>query len=72
MIGFAWQATKGYRLRPWASPYLRWRVETYWGIPAGEMTSATFLRFAWRHRSDLLRFLRWQGRMAAAAKSQPQ
>ena len=34
MIRFLWIASRGYRLRPWDSPYLRWRIETYAGIPA--------------------------------------
>jgi hypothetical protein len=63
MLGFLWRATRGYRLRPWRSPYLRWRMETYWGIPADEIRFIDFCRFAWRHRQDLLRFLRWAKRM---------
>lgn len=68
MIAFLWQATRGYRLRPWASPYLRWRVETYWGIPAESLRAGEFVRFAWAHRSDLWRFLRWQQRMRQWAR----
>ena len=34
MIGYMWRASRGYRLRPWRSPYLRWRIETYWGLHA--------------------------------------
>jgi hypothetical protein len=68
MIGFLLKATKGYRLRPWKSPYLLWRVETYWGLPAGRISSAEFIRFAWGHRADFWRFLRWQGRMTARTR----
>jgi hypothetical protein len=64
MLGFLWRATRGYRLRPWQSPYLRWRMETYWGMPADRIQFADFWRFAWRHREDLLRFLRWAERMS--------
>jgi hypothetical protein len=64
VIPFLWHATKGYRLRPWASPYLRWRIETYWGLHAEFITPPEFRRFIWSHRSELLRFLRWAGRMA--------
>lgn len=64
MIRFLWNATKGYRLRPWASPYLRWRMETYWGLDAEAITPTQFRRFLWTHRSEMLRFLRWAGRMA--------
>jgi hypothetical protein len=63
MLRFLWDATRGYRLRPWRSPYLRWRMETYWGTPADTIQFADFWRFAWLHRTDLLRFLRWAERM---------
>ena len=63
MLRFLWNASRGYRLRPWASPYLRWRLETYWGLRAEEITAASFGRFAWAQRHELWRFLRWAGRM---------
>lgn len=63
MLRFLWRATRGYRLRPWRSPYLRWRIETYWGIPAERIGFREFARFAWTHRGELMRFLRWAGRM---------
>jgi hypothetical protein len=62
MFLFLWLASRGYRLRPWESPYLRWRVETYSGIPAESLTAATFLRFTWRERRLLLAYLRWVSR----------
>ena len=37
--------TKGYRTTPWRSPYLRWRVETWSGIPADSMGPGTFSIF---------------------------
>jgi hypothetical protein len=64
MIGFLWRATKGHRFAPWRSPYLRWRMETYWGTPAESITASGFWRFTWTHRADLLRFLRWAEKMA--------
>jgi hypothetical protein len=60
---FLWRSARGYRFRPWRSPYLRWRMETYWGVPADTIHFADFWRFIWRHRRDLLRFLAWAGRM---------
>ena len=63
MFPFLWRATRGYRLRPWRSPYLRWRIETWWGTPAGEIGFSDFWIFVWRQREDLLRFLRWSERM---------
>jgi hypothetical protein len=63
MLRFVWRATRGYRLRPWRSPYLRWRMETYWGIHAEEIQFTDFWRFVWRHRKELIRYLRWAERM---------
>jgi len=65
MIGYLWRASRGYRLRPWKSPYWRWRIETYSGLPAGDIGFRQFWSFAWRHRRDLARFLRWAERMSA-------
>jgi hypothetical protein len=63
MLVFLWRATKGYRLRPWRSPYLRWRIETWWGIPAETIGFSEFSRFLWAHWRDLWRFLKWSARM---------
>jgi hypothetical protein len=57
--------TKGYRLRPWQSPYLRWRIETWSGLDAAAITPKMFVNFSWEHRSDLFRYLRWAGREGA-------
>ena len=62
-LRFLWVATRGYRLRPWRSPFLRWRIETYSGLHAGEIGPREFLRFVWRERRQLVRFLRWVGEM---------
>jgi len=59
MLRLLWRLTRGYRLRPWRSPYLRWRLETYWGLHADQIDGKTFLRFSWRHRKELWRYLRW-------------
>ena len=63
MIQFLWRASRGYRLTPWKSPYLRWRIETYWGLHADEITFAEFWKFVWLQRRELLRFLSWAERM---------
>jgi hypothetical protein len=59
MLRVLWQLGAGYRLRPWRSPYLRWRIETYWGMRAEEIDFRTFWRFAWEHRLELHRYLTW-------------
>ena len=63
MLGTLWRATRGHRLAPWRSPYLRWRLETYTGTPAGQIDFQEFWRQMWRYRKDLLRYLRWADRM---------
>jgi hypothetical protein len=63
MIRILWRLTRGYRLSPWRSPYLRWRLETYWGLHADRIGAADFFAFAWRHWRELLRYLHWAARM---------
>jgi len=63
MLRMLWRLSRGYRLAPWRSPYLRWRIETYWGLHADEISFGQFLAFAWRHRRELYRYLRWADRM---------
>jgi hypothetical protein len=65
MLGVIWRLTRGYRLRPWRSPYLCWRIETYSGIHADKIGFRLFCRFVWRRRVDLVRYLRWAERQAA-------
>jgi hypothetical protein len=59
VIPFLWRVTRGYRLRPWRSPYLRWRIETYSGMHAEKVTARDFFRFCWREHRELWRYLRW-------------
>ena len=63
MLRILWRLTRGYRLWPWRSPYLRWRIETYWGLHADRITAGEFLAFAWKQRRELARYLRWAERM---------
>jgi hypothetical protein len=63
MILYLWRSTRGYRLRPWKSPYLRWRMETYWGAHAEEIHFQQFWRLLWDGRRDVARFLGWVERM---------
>ncbi len=58
-VRFLWVATTGYRLCPWRSPYLRWRIETYSGMKADQVDFREFWLFAWRERSRLRQFLKW-------------
>jgi hypothetical protein len=69
VIGLWWRSTKGHRLRPWRSPYLRWRIETYWGLHADRISPAEFRAFLWMHRGELLRFARWAAKMESMTES---
>jgi hypothetical protein len=69
MLAVLWAITRGYRLRPWRSPYLRWRIETYWGLHAERIGFAEFWRFAWTQRRELVRYLRWAARMRIRSES---
>jgi len=69
MLAFLWKSTRGYRLAPWNSPYLRWRIETYWGWHASQITPAQFRAFVWQHRKELRRFLRWAAQMHSSSLS---
>ena len=64
-LRFVWNATRGSRFRPWRSPYLRWRIETYSGMHAETLTARDVLLFTWRERAQLLRFLQWTREMDA-------
>ncbi|MGH9488046.1 MAG: hypothetical protein ACRD04_10720 [Terriglobales bacterium] len=64
ILRFLWTATRGYRMRPWRSPLLAWRVETYSGVPAEQVNFAVFWRFCWHERRELGRFLLWTGQMS--------
>ncbi len=65
MIRILWRLTRGYRLTPWRSPYLRWRLETYWGLHAERIGFRDFWAFAWTHWRDFARYLRWAARYRA-------
>jgi len=58
-LRYYWIVAKGYRLRPWNSPYLQWRLETYFGNQAHGMDRARFLKFMWRERVRMQEFLAW-------------
>ena len=67
VVRFFWNATRGHRLRPWHSPYLRWRVETYTGKRAETLRLRDFGELIWTERGQMLRFLAWTREMRAYA-----
>ena len=58
-LRYYWTTTKGYRLRPWASPYIRWRLETFLGGDMHDLDASQFFSLLWRERARLEHFLSW-------------
>ena len=67
-LRFIWNATRGHRLTPWRSEFLRWRVETYSGMPAETLKAKDIFGFMWSQRWELLSFLLWTGRVQREAR----
>lgn len=60
---FIWNATRGHRLRPWRSEYLKWRIETYSGKKAESLQRKDVIHFLWTEKRNLVRFLHWTNEM---------
>jgi hypothetical protein len=58
-LRYYWRVAQGHRLAPWRSPYLRWRMETFFGIHADSLTRGEFCRLLWQERRRLRQFLAW-------------
>ena len=58
-LRYYWIIAKGYRLQPWNSPYLRWRLETFFGKDAAHLDARGTISLLWRERARLARFLQW-------------
>jgi hypothetical protein len=58
-LRYYWIVAKGYRLNPWNSPYLRWRLETFLGQEAAGMDAGKFFHLAWKYRTQMERFIEW-------------
>ena len=65
-LHYYWITAKGYRLRPWASPYLRWRLETFFGGDMHTLGPGEFFRLMWRERRRFARFLAWSAQRRQA------
>lgn len=71
-LRYYWKVAKGYRLRPWRSPYIRWRLETLLGPEAEAMNGWAFFHLFWRERARMRRFFRWVAeRQAAQSRTRP-
>jgi len=70
-LKFIWNATRGHRLAPWRSEYLRWRVETYSSKPAETLRARDIFAFMWASKWELLSFLLWTGQVQKEARRRP-
>ena len=71
ILRFIWNASRGHRLAPWRSPYLKWRIETYSGLKMKQIGFLEFWGFLWREREQLARFLHWTAEMDNYARPKP-
>ena len=63
-------AARGYRLHPWDSPYMRWRLETFLGKEAEHLSAAQFMKVLWKYRHQMQNFVDWAaGRRRVQARS---
>ncbi len=70
-LRYYWRSARGYRLRPWASPYIRWRFETFFGVAASDLTASEFFRLSWRHRARFREFLLWAEEIESSGAAGP-
>jgi hypothetical protein len=68
-LRYYWIIAQGYRLRPWASPYLQWRMETFFGAEAAGLDAGRFFRLMWRERARMESFLEWVAKRRREQKS---
>jgi hypothetical protein len=61
-LRYYWIISKGHRLTPWKSPYVRWRMETFFGHEAANLGASEFVGLRWRERARMERFLGWVAR----------
>jgi hypothetical protein len=67
-LRYYWITTKGYRLRPWKSPYVQWRLQTFFGKQAADLDARKFFSLMWRERDGVERFLEWVAERHRAQK----
>lgn len=67
-LRYYWIIAKGYRLRPWKSPYIQWRMETFFGHEAADLDARKFFSLMWRERVRMEHFLEWVAEQRRAQK----
>jgi len=70
LLSYYWMAARGYRLHPWDSPYMRWRLETFLGKEAENLSAAQFMKALWKYRQQMQNFVDWAaGRRRVQSRS---
>ena len=59
LLSYYYLAARGYRLHPWDSPYMRWRLETFLGKEAENLSAAQFMIVLWKYRHHMQNFVDW-------------
>ena len=59
LLTYYWIVSRGYRLHPWDSPYLRWRLETFLGKEAENLSASQFMNVLWKYRHQMQNFVDW-------------
>lgn len=70
-IRYYWRISTGYRLRPWASPYVQWRLETFFGKQGNARSPGKFFSLLWNERRRMGEFLDWVDERRAAQGGAP-
>jgi hypothetical protein len=58
-LRYYWIISKGHRFTPWGSPYIQWRLETFFGKEAADLDARKFFSLLWRNRARMEHFLEW-------------
>jgi len=68
-LRYYWITTRGYRLNPWNSPYIRWRFETFLGAEATGLGARKFFKLSWKYREQMENFIGWVGERRRAQRT---
>ena len=71
ILRFLWNATRGHRLAPWRSPYIKWRLETYTGMKMEKIHLWQIIGIMLHEYRQMWRFLLWTAKMDNYARVKP-
>jgi hypothetical protein len=71
ILRFLWNATRGHRLAPWRSPYIKWRLETYTGLKMEKIGLIQIVGIMRHEHRQMWHFLLWTAKMDNYARVKP-